>query len=152
MKRCRTCHPPTMKPLSEFSLDAYRPDGHRSQCKECANKNTARYLSDHPDYVQTNYENNKEEMAKKYREQHPLMPKKTDDPNYQHNYYLANSERIKAQAEKWRAENPGRVLELNSARESGRGPSGSRSGGGIRRRGRATPLCLGRGDSISHDL
>jgi hypothetical protein len=98
-----------MKPLSEFSLDANRPDGHRSQCKQCANKNTARYLSNHPGYATTYYEKNKEESVRKYREQHPLMPKKTDDPNYQHNYYLANSARIKAQAEKWRTENPGRV-------------------------------------------
>jgi hypothetical protein len=68
MKRCRTCHPPTMKPLSEFSLEANRPDGHRSQCKQCANKNTARYLSDHPGYAKTYHEKNKEEIARKYRE------------------------------------------------------------------------------------
>jgi hypothetical protein len=117
MKRCRTCHPPTMKPLSEFSLDANRPDGHRSQCKECAYKNTARYLSDHPGYAKTYHEKNKEEIARKYREQHPLKPNKTDDPNYHHNYYLANSDRIKAQSEQWRSENPDRARELNAARE-----------------------------------
>jgi hypothetical protein len=117
MKRCRTCNPSTMKPLSEFSLDANRPDGHRSQCKACANKNTARYLSDHPGYAKTYHEKNKEEIARKYREQHPLKPKKTDDPNYHHNYYLANSDRIKAQSAQWQSENPDRVRELNAARE-----------------------------------
>ena len=64
-KKCNKCG--EIKPLTEFSKDKLRKDGHRSQCKGCAKRYREENKVDILEKKKLYYEKNKDVMAEKQR-------------------------------------------------------------------------------------
>jgi len=93
MKTCIRCHLP--KSLSDYHLQSYKPDGHRSICKSCRVPDTADYYTRNREIVKQRWS--------EYLKNHPDYNREYyfSNPQYFEQYRVTHADHYK----KWRQKN-----------------------------------------------
>jgi len=98
MKACTKCK--KTKELTEFNKDKTKPDGYRSNCKECKSKTDKSYRKNNEDRIR--------QREKEFRKNN-----KEGEKRRRKRYYENNKEKEKKNAKRWKEENPEKVNEIN---------------------------------------
>jgi len=113
-KICRICN--TTKPIIEFHIKKGTPDGHRSECKECAKINYKKY-SDAPgykekkkEYHKKRYDENREQNLEQKKEYHIKNREKILEKKKVYRNEPKNKEKIR----NWRLNNLEKCADLQS--------------------------------------
>jgi hypothetical protein len=115
MKLCTSCG--ETKPLSEFSKDKTRKDGHQSFCKECRKKSSHEWFVKNKEYKATYDKARDKELVSAIRKK-SYSKHKENILKAKKEWYDNNKEHVAEQKKKWRTDNKATVNASNAKRRA----------------------------------
>lgn len=101
MKQCSKCK--QSKPLTEFSKNKNKTDGHRSECKSCVKEYNQNNKEKIKERNKEHYKNNKEKIKEQKKEHYKKNADKCK--KYSQEHYQKNHEKIKEQRKEYNQKN-----------------------------------------------